>query len=181
MTENYDLSKRHQTAKRACFTSFWVLMIMLLSGAFLFRFYGITIPAIKIAGGGLLFSVAVDMINARPPRSKSTDEEASEGQEKSDVAIFPLAIPLLSGPGSLASTLILAEKAQTLARYVWVTVAIAATLIVSLLILYQAGRLAKILGQIGINVFSRLMGLILAAISIQFVIDGIKGAFPSLL
>lgn len=181
MTAPDSPAKKIRTAKRACWTSQWILIGCTLAGAFIFKFFGITIPALKIAGGSLLFLVAIDMLNARQSRSKSTEEEAKEGYAKDDVAIFPLAIPLLSGPGAIASTFILAEKAQGLKDHISIFIGITLTMVISYIILKQADRLAHWLGKIGINVFSRLMGLILAALAVQFILDGIRAALPGLL
>jgi multiple antibiotic resistance protein len=120
------------------------------------------------------------MINARPSRSKQTAEEQSEGAIKEDIAVFPLAIPLLSGPGAIVSVFMLADKAGTVERHVALYIAIAATSLASYLMLREAHRVVRMLGQIGINVMSRLMGLVLAAIAAQFVIDGLRSALPGL-
>lgn len=174
MTTSDSPHKKIAMARRACLTSFSVLCVCMIAGAFIFRFYGISLPALKIAGGVLLFLVAVDMVNARPSRTKNTVEEAEEGVQKEDIAIFPLAIPLLSGPGAIASTFILVEKIDHWTHYFAVLLAILITMFVSYLILKQADKIARLLGKIGINVLSRLMGLILAATAIQFILDGVK-------
>ncbi len=173
MTANDPKEKRLSTAKRSSLVSFLVLIGCATAGTFIFQFYGISLPAVKIAGGILLFLVALDMINARPSRTKSTSEEAEEGIEKEDVAIFPLAIPLISGPGSIVSVFILAERAQSLLHHFYLYLAIALTMVGVFLILRSGHQIARWLGKIGINVFARLMGLILAAIAAQFVIDGV--------
>ncbi len=179
MTANDGKDKRLITAKRSSVVSFLVLMVCASVGTFIFQFYGISLPAVKIAGGILLFLVALDMINARQSRTKSTAEEAEEGVEKEDVAIFPLAIPLISGPGSIVSVFILAERAQSLLHHFYLYLAIAVTMLGVFLILRSGHEIARWLGKIGINVFSRLMGLVLAAIAIQFVIDGLVAVWTS--
>lgn len=173
-------AKRRSIAARACMVSAGVLSVCGLAGAFIFKFYGITLPALKVAGGILLFFVAFDMINARPSRTKQTAEEQNEGTAKDDIAVFPLAIPLLSGPGAIVSVFMLADKAKTLDRHAALYVAIAATSLACYLILREAHRVVRLLGQIGINVMSRLMGLVLASIAIQFVLDGVRAALPGL-
>ena len=176
MTLTESAPRRRQIAWRAALVSGLILAGCALAGAFIFRFYGITLPALKVAGGVLLFFVAFDMINARPSRTKQTAEEQSEGVVKEDIAVFPLAIPLLSGPGSIVSVFMLADQAHSWDLQVALYGAIAITLVVTFLTLREAHRIVKYLGQIGINVLSRLMGLVLAAIAVQFVIDGIKAA-----
>lgn len=174
-------SKRVSMAKRASFISFGVLVSCAAVGGFLFRFFGITLPAVKMAGGVLLFLIAMDMLNARQSRAKGTMEEAEEGVEKDDIAVFPLAIPLLSGPGAIVTVFILVDKAKTVPEHLALYVSLAFTSLACFLVLRQAGRVVRLMGQIGQNVFSRIMGLILAAIAVQFMIDGIKEALPGLL
>lgn len=180
MTVGESKEKRCQTAGRASMVATGILAGCALAGAFIFSFYGITLPALKIAGGILLFFIAFDMINARPSRTKQTAEEQSEGVQKDDIAVFPLGIPLLSGPGSIVSVFMLTDQANTVARQLALYGAIVIIGLVAYVTLREAHRLVRILGQIGINVFSRLMGVVLAAIAIQFVIDGIKAALPGL-
>ncbi len=111
---------------------------------------------------------------------KPTDEEREEGALKDDIAIFPLGIPLLSGPGAMISVFILMEKAKPGMEQAIVFVSIAATMLVSFVVLLQAARLARFLGRRGINVMSRMMGLILAAIAVQFILSGLLEALPGL-
>lgn len=180
MTEADSQKKRAETAKRASLIAAGVLSFCCLTGTFLFKFFGITVPALKIAGGVLLFLVAVDMLNARPSRTKATPDEAEEGTAKADVSVFPLAIPLLSGPGAIVSVFILSDQAHTLTQQATIYLVIALTLLVSFIVLKQAYRFSQVLGHIGINVMSRLMGLILASVAVQFILDGVKTALPGL-
>jgi multiple antibiotic resistance protein len=180
MTARDSALKRISMAKRAAILSMAVLVTCAAVGGFMFKFFGITMPALKIAGGCLLFIIAIDMINARQSRARGTDEEASEGVVKDDIAVFPLAIPLLSGPGAIVTVFILAEKAKTAWEETALYVSIAATALASYLVLREAGRLLRFMGAIGMNVFSRLMGLILASVAVQFIIDGVREALPGL-
>lgn len=180
MTARDSLIKRQSTARRACILATIVLAVCAGVGGILFQFLGITLPALKIAGGSLLFLVAIDMLNARESRSKATEEEREEGVQKEDIAIFPLGIPLLSGPGSMISVFILMEKANTAVEQAYIYLAIAVTMALSYLVLRQASRLAHWLGATGINVMSRMMGLILAAIAVQFILTGLTEALPGL-
>ena len=180
MTVGESVDRRRQIARRASVVSGLVLAGCAMAGAFIFKFYGITLPALKVAGGILLFFVAFDMINARPSRSKQTAEEQSEGTMKEDIAVFPLAIPLLSGPGAIVSVFMLSDQAKTWLTDIELYCAIILTMIVVYGSLREAHRVIGMLGQIGINVVSRLMGLVLAAIAVQFIIDGIRAALPAL-
>ncbi|HVK61849.1 MAG TPA: MarC family protein [Bdellovibrionales bacterium] len=180
MTVNESSERRRNMARRASITAAGILAGSALVGAFIFRMYGITLPALRIAGGILLFFIAFDMVNARPSRTKQTEEEEQEGVEKEDIAVFPLGIPLLAGPGSIVSVFMLADQAETLTRQAALYGAISITGLTMYLTLREAPRLIGILGQTGINVFSRLMGVVLAAIAVQFVLDGIRAALPAL-
>ncbi len=157
-----------------------VLAVCAAIGGFMFQFFGITLPALKIAGGFLLFFVGMDMINARESRVKATEEEREEGALKEDIAIFPLGIPLLSGPGSMVTVFILQERAHSVVEQGTIFLSIALTMGLSYLILNQATRLARVFGATGMNVMSRIMGLILTAIAVQFVLNGLTEALPGI-
>lgn len=180
MTAGDTPEKRANTAARACWLAFGVMIVCAGLGGVIFRFFGITLPALKIAGGLLLFTVAVDMVNAREDRTKGSEEEHKEGFLKDDIAIFPLGIPLLSGPGAIVTAFILAERAQNYWQHTVVFFSIALTLLLSYVMLRQASTIGRVLGQTGVNVFSRLMGICLAAIAIQFILDGVGEALPGL-
>ncbi len=167
---------KSRTALRASLTCFAVLTVFGLAGAFIFRFFGITIPAFKIAGGILLFGVALDMMNAKHSVSRSTPEE--EAEKHTDAGLIPLGLPLLSGPGAIAAVMMLTGRAGSPRERVAVHLAVLGVGVASFFILRSAAWLAALLGKTGINVIGRLMGLILAAIAIQFVIDGAHEAFP---
>lgn len=180
MTARDPLEKRNSTAQRACILAAIVLAVCTAAGGFLFQFLGITLPALKIAGGALLFLVAIDMLNARESGSKATSEEREEGALKEDIAIFPLGIPLLSGPGAMISVFILVDKAKAPVEVMFIYLSIFVTMALAYIILRQATRLAKLLGATGINVLSRVMGLVLAAIAVQFMLNGLIEALPGL-
>lgn len=180
MTVGDSDEKRQRTAYRACILATGVLYVCAAAGGFVFQFFGITLPALKIAGGCLLFLVGVDMVNARESGARATNEERAEGAAKDDIAIFPLGIPLLSGPGAMVTVFILEERAKTGIDHATVYVSIAATMLLTLVILRQASRVARYLGATGINVLSRIMGLILAAIAVQFILNGLLDGIPSL-
>lgn len=180
MTVHDSAEKKKSIAFRAALVSAGVLCFCALTGTFIFKFYGVTLPAVKVAGGILLFFIAFDMINARSSRMKTTDEEQLESVEKDDVAIFPLAIPLLSGPGAIVSVFMLADKSQHFYEHIVLIFSILITSLFSYVTLKMAPRIMGILGKIGMNILNRLMGLMLASIAIQFVVDGLKEALPGL-
>jgi multiple antibiotic resistance protein len=180
MTANESQQQKRGTALRAAITSGITLTVFAAAGTLIFRFFGITLGAFKIAGGVLLFLVALDMMQARQSRTRSTPEEEQEGIQKADVAIIPLAIPLLSGPGSIATVMVLMSRHTSFIYTIPVFVSIFLTAIITWLMLRGAGWIEQRLSKTFMNVVMRVMGLILAAISVEFVISGIKDVLPTL-
>jgi multiple antibiotic resistance protein len=172
----HDVQRR--TAFRASVTCFVVLTVFGLAGGVLFNFFGITLPAFKMTGGVLLFGVGLEMLRAKRSATRSTHQEAREAETKEDVAVVPLGLPLLSGPGAIATVIVLVGKAPGLEHRASVVLAIAAVSTATFLTLRSAEFVARVLGNTGINIVGRVMGLILAAIAMQLVIDGIHEAFP---
>jgi multiple antibiotic resistance protein len=181
ITRNESSAHKRATAGRAAITAGITLTVFAAAGQLIFRFFGITLGAFKIAGGVLLFMVALDMMQARPSRTRSTPEEEQEGIEKADVAIIPLAIPLLSGPGSIATVMVLMSRHPGVAYMVPVYLSIALTTLLTWLMLRGAEWMERRLSKTFLNVVTRVMGLILAAIAVEFVINGVKDVLPSLL
>jgi multiple antibiotic resistance protein len=180
MTTNDSVEKRRRIALKSSVVCLAVLVGCAVSGSFIFEFFGFTIHALKIAGGLLLSLMAIDMLNARQSRIKATDEEELEGAQKDDVAVFPLGIPLLAGPGAIASVILLVDRARTTSHMLQTYIAILITVAATYILLRQANRISKVLGQTGVNILSRLEGLVLAAIAMQFIIDGLRDALPGL-
>ena len=171
--------ERKRIATRAALTTFAILSTFALGGAWVFSFFGITIPAFRIAGGVLLFGVAIDMVKAQKSSTRSTREEVEE--EHSDVSIVPMGMPLLSGPGSIAAVMVLAARTHSFSERVTLHAVIAVIALVCLVVMRSASLVARVLGQTGLNVLSRLMGLLLAAVAVQFVLDGVHEAFRKVL
>jgi multiple antibiotic resistance protein len=180
MTANETREQKRATALRAAITCGITLTVFAAAGSLIFRFFGITLGAFKIAGGVLLFLVALDMMQARQSRTRSTPEEEKEGIEKADVAIIPLAIPLLSGPGSIATVMVLMSRHTYFVYTIPVFLSILVTAIITWLMLRGAGWIEQRLSKTFMNVVMRVMGLILAAISVEFVIAGIKDVLPTM-
>jgi multiple antibiotic resistance protein len=177
ITEGQTARERNRTALRASVVTFLILMVFAFVGEWILRLLRVTISSFQIAGGILIFTIALSMLQARRSRAKSTPQEEHEKQEGEDVAIFPLAIPMLSGPAAITTVMVLINLSTSPGHRVLVILAITLTGLFCYLILRASGRLLNLLGQTGINVLTRLMGLLLAVISVQFVIDGIKAAF----
>ncbi|MBN1592484.1 MAG: NAAT family transporter [Candidatus Coatesbacteria bacterium] len=157
-----------------------ILIVSAFFGKHILSFFGVGIPAFRIAGGILILTIALAMVRAKQPRSKYTPKEATESAEREDVAVVPLAIPLLAGPGSI-STVILNAQSATRFAHMLIMVAVILLLGASIFVLFKVGApIAKRLGKTGINIFTRIMGLMLAAISMEFITDGIAEIFPLL-
>ena len=171
-------AEQGSTALRAALTCLLVLSSFGLAGSFIFSFFSITIPAFKIAGGILLFGVGLEMMRGKHSDTRSTKEERHEAESKDDVGMIPMGLPLLSGPGAIATVMVLVGKAKDVQERVGLHIAILAVSILTFLVLRSASFMARALGKTGINVIGRFMGLILAAVAIQFVIDGVREAFP---
>jgi len=169
-----------RTALRASITCFVVLTAFALAGRLIFSFYGFTIGAFKIAGGILLFAVALDMVHAKPSDKRTTVEERSEAESKEDVGLMPLGLPLLSGPGAIATVMVLGGRARTVPEKIGVHAAVFAVSLLTFLILRSSVWVAQLLGRTCINVVVRIMGLILAAVAMQFMLDGVAEALPGL-
>jgi multiple antibiotic resistance protein len=168
------------TARRAAVTMGITLTVFGAAGSLIFRLFGITLGAFKIAGGILLFVVALDMMQARQSRTRTTPEEEQEGLGKADVAVIPLAIPLLSGPGSIATVMVLMSRHPSPVYWAPVYLSIALTSLLTWLMLRGAGWLEQHLSKTFMNVSQRVMGLILAAVAVEFVIAGIKDVLPTI-
>lgn len=177
--ESRAVQKRN--ALRASLTCLFVLGTFGLVGAVIFQFFGITLAAFKIAGGILLFGVGLEMMQAKHSKTRATPAEQVEAESKDDVGLMPLGLPLLAGPGSIATVMVFVGKAPDLPHRLAVVAAVVVVSLIAFLVLRSAGLVARFLGQTGINVIGRIMGLILAAISVQFVIEGVREAFPAVL
>ena len=174
MTVHTDRDRRRRTAKRASWTCFLVLAIFALAGPLIFQMFGITLPAFKIAGGVILGIIGLEMLRARRTTTKETPGETEEGAEKEDAGITPLGVPMLAGPGAMSSvTVLMTQNADWPHRGI-VLAAVATAALASFLVLAAAERVGSYLHATGIRILSRLMGLLLTAIAVQFVLDGLR-------
>lgn len=180
LTSRESSAHRRRTALRASVTTLSVLLVFALSGQVLFQFFGISIGAFKIAGGVLLFAVAFDMMSAQVSSTKSTPEENADASSRDDVGLMPVGIPLLSGPGAIASSMVLSARAHSMADKAALLAAICAVALVTWAVLRSASRISQVLGLTGMNIIARVMGLILAAVAAQFIIDGLIASLPIL-
>lgn len=170
LTQGMDRATRRAVALRACATAVAILAVFAGFGEAVLGFVGISMPAFQVAGGILLFLTALDMLFER--RSKRREDQT--GEDPDDPSIFPLAIPLIAGPGAIASVILLSGQHpgwQGLALVIGVTAAVIGT---ALTLFLASGLLERALGRTGINVVTRILGMLLAALSVQFVLDGLR-------
>ncbi|HWG84298.1 MAG TPA: MarC family protein [Deinococcales bacterium] len=166
--------ERRQIATKATVVAGAIILSFALFGAFLLEHLGISLPAFRAAGGVLLFLIALDMVFARPSGSRETPEEEAEAREREDISVFPIAIPLIAGPGTLASVMILVSTAASTERRALVVGVAFAVLLLCYFALRIAGRLISLVGLTGVNVVSRVLGVLLAALAVQYVADGAR-------
>jgi multiple antibiotic resistance protein len=179
MTAGDSPEKMRRTALRACMVAGGLLLFFAVFGGLIFKVFGVSLGAFRVAGGILLLITALDMLRARPSETRTTPREQHEGVEKDDVALVPLAVPLLAGPGAIATAVVLMSRGgDSLLTGVPVLLAIVLTFGVSYLTLRGASLVQRVLKQSGVAVLERVMGLILAAIAIQFIADGAKDLLP---
>lgn len=151
-----------------------------LLGEYILQFFGIGLPAFRVGGGILILMMAISMLQARVSSMKQTEPEASESAERDSVAIVPLAIPILAGPGSISTVIVLVQHAETWGQRAMLFVVIFVCSILIYGLLRMAQRLRLFLGIIGINIVARIMGLVLAAIAVQFIAQGLEQLLPGL-
>ena len=152
-----------------------VLLLFAIAGELIFKLLGITMPAFQIAASIVLLIVALDMLRAQRSRVQETREETHAGAEKADIAITPLAIPMLAGPGAISTAIVLQSKAADLAQHVALYVCILAVSFASYVIFRISAHGARWLSPIAMKITTRIMGLLLAAVAVQFLINGLKG------
>jgi multiple antibiotic resistance protein len=180
LTTHLSLPERRKIPNTTALSIAIVLVASALVGEALLRFFGISISSFKVGGGILLMLMAISMMQARQSRSRQTPEEAIEAEEKDSIAVVPLAIPLLAGPGAISTVIIYASQSSHPMHYLLIMasgIVVAATV---WLALKSAERVARLLGRTGINIAMRLMGILLAAIAVEFMAGGLTGLLPGL-
>ena len=177
LTPHHTQAERVRIVRRALVAVFVVLVTFALFGNLIFRLFGVTIEAFRIVAGLLLLKIAFDMMEARPDRVRHSPEELVSANHD-DIALIPLAIPMLSGPGTISSVIALTgQAAKAPSFFLVLLVAILLNVIIAFIALRSATAIAHFLRETGMRVFTRVMGLILAAIAVQFMLTGIKDAF----
>lgn len=172
MTSGTSPTKIREIAMRASFAGGALLLAFALFGGLIFKTFGVSLAAFRVAGGLLLLVTSFDMVRAKTSQTKTSPRETQEGIEKDDIAVVPLAIPLLSGPGSIATVMVLMSQAKGWAGPASILLSIALTFVASYFLLRGAHLVQRVLKQTGVAIMQRVMGLILAAIAVQFVAEG---------
>lgn len=171
LTQGASTARRRAIAIRACLTAIVILTLFATFGEAVLDFVGISMPAFRVAGGLLLFLTALDMLFER--RTKRREGQADE-DDGDDPSVFPMAIPLIAGPGAIASMILLTGQQPGLNGLVLVIGVMLAVVALALALFLGSGVLERALGKTGINVVTRLLGMLLAALSVQFVLDGLR-------
>lgn len=182
VTDGYTKEMKHRVIVKVCLVTIAVLFIFALFGQWIFDIYNITIPAFRIAGGLLLFTIAFSMLQGQKSKTKLTEEEREEAMQKEAVGIVPLGIPMFAGPGAITTVMILVSDASVgsdaLFQLVAIVVAILITVFISYLLLTYSDTVFNLMGKSGAMAFSRIMGLLLAAVAVNFILRGIAQAIP---
>lgn len=174
LTDGYTPANRRRTLRNAMLTAFAVLVVFALLGGTIFQLFGITIHAFRIAGGIIFFGIGMDMLQAKRSRVKATQEEEEEGRHKEDVGITPLGLPMIAGPGAITTVMVLMTQATTPVRVAVVFAAVLLVLAIAWAVLHAAPRIVRFFGQTGLNVMTRIMGLLVTVIAVQFIVDGVR-------
>jgi MarC family membrane protein len=176
LTADAQMADRRHMAKRAAWTCFVVLAGFAMAGSLIFKMFGITLPAFRIAGGLIMILIGLDMVQARRSQTKETPAETQQALEKDDVGIVPLGVPMLAGPGSISTVIALMAQSTSWQHRVSIIVAVAMTAFLAYWTLAAADRLGRRMGDTGIHILTRFMGLMLMAIAVQFILSGLTAA-----
>jgi multiple antibiotic resistance protein len=175
-------AERRSMAIRSCLVAWSILMFFALLGRPMLNALGISLASFRIAGGVMLFLIALDMVFERRTQRRESRAQSIEGTpEADDISVFPMAMPMIAGPGSIASAMLWVSRAETPIHVVIVLAAITIVMLLTLIALLAAGRLMRLIGARIEAVITRILGVILAALAAQFVVDGLKQSFPALM
>lgn len=172
MTAELSEKERNRTAKKATIVALITIIIFAFSGQLLFNFFGISVNSFRIVGGVIFFIMGMDMLQARLGQVKIKDSEVKT--YVNDISVTPLAIPMICGPGAITNSIVLMEDASNLTRKIILFGTIILVMFITYIIFYSSSRIIKMLGQTGINVMMRLMGLIVMVIAVEFFFSGLK-------
>ena len=172
VTAGADEPRRKQIARKATLTAWIVLTVFSVAGKYLFQLFGISLAAFEIAGGIILLLIGLDMLEAKRSPTQESSAEAEEATHKQDAGIVPLGVPMLAGPGSITSVMVLVGQVQVWWQMAAIMGSILVTAVICYLVLGNSDRVAKALGETGIRILVRVMGLLLVALAVQYFVNG---------
>ena len=173
VTAGADAQRRRKMAWKASVTAMLVLSAFAIAGQYIFRMFGITLPAFEIAGGVILLLIGLDMLEAKRSPTQESHVEAAEAALKEDAGIVPLGIPMLAGPGAITSVMVLVGQAENKWQMVAILASIFITAAICYLVLGNSDRVAQALGETGVRILVRIMGLLLVALAVQYFVNGL--------
>ena len=173
ITNGVDPARRSRMARKGALTCFIVLTTFAFAGRLIFRMFGITLPAFEIAGGLILLLIGLDLLEAKRSPTQEATGDTEEAASKEDAGIVPLGIPMLAGPGAISSVMVLVGQVNTAWQMTAIVGCIAFTALVSYWVLAGAGRVRTFMGETGIRILVRIMGLLLVALAMQFFVNGL--------
>lgn len=174
VTSDESPAKRQRTARRASMTAFVVLTVFAFIGQYIFKLFGISLPAFEISGGIILLLIGLDMLNAKRSATQESPGETTAAVQKEDAGIVPMGIPMLAGPGSITTVMVLVGQVQNMWQMIAILGAIAFTAAISWLVLGSATRVSQLLGETGIRILVRIMGMLLVALAVQYFVNGFQ-------
>lgn len=180
LTEGQARPEQQGTARRTCLAFAAVLIVTLVAGDPILRFFGITVASFRVAGGIIILLMAIAMVHGQISGAKRTKEESEDVTERASLAIVPLGIPLLAGPGAISTVIVYSHQGTSVTHYLLLGGELLLVTLIVWLCLSSAPYITRLLGRIGINVVTRIMGLILAAIGVEFIVDGLTAILPGL-
>lgn len=172
MTSELTVDQRTKTARKASLVALFTIIAFALTGQLLFNFFGISVNSFRVVGGVIFFIMGMDMLQARLSQVKIKENEVKS--YISDISITPLAIPMICGPGAITSVIVLMEDANSLPKQIALFASVILIIWLTYIILFSSSKLIKLLGQTGINVMMRIMGLIVMVIAVEFFFSGLK-------
>ena len=180
LTQDFSAVQKQRAIRTAAFTVVAVVAISALLGENIIRFFGISTASLQVSGGLLILLMALNMLNAQPGGTKTTVEERDEAEHKNAIGVVPLGIPLLTGPGAMSTVIVMAHNAKQPMDYAAIIGSGVVIAILVWLTLQMAQPIARTLGRTGINIATRIMGLLVAAVAVEFIVDGLTTMIPAL-
>ena len=177
LCEGMSRQERKAVARRAAVTAFLVLLIFTVMGDLIFKFFNISLPAFRVAGGIIIFGIGYRMLRGKPAPEKHSSEDIDQAMQNEEFALVPLAIPMLAGPGSISTVMVLAGEVGHWLRFPIIIAAIALALFLSYVVLWQAEWIADKVSKVTLKTLSRLMGIMVCVIAVQFTLSGLKDFF----